>query len=222
MLQKKDFVEIEFTGRVKGGEVFDSNIKKDMEQLHHGHNHPVETKPMIFCLGEGMFLKGVDDFLIGKPETPASYNIELTPDKAFGQRMPKLVQPIPSKIFRDNQLNPSVGAMFNFDGRIAKVLSVSGGRIMVDFNNPLAGKTVVYDINLTRKINDLNEKIKSFIEFLFRREMNFSLVDGKVIIEAEKEMAKFVELFSSKFKDIFGMDLQVKEIETKEVKKTEQ
>ena len=34
-LKKKDFIEIEFTGKIKGGEVFDSNIKKDLEKLNH-------------------------------------------------------------------------------------------------------------------------------------------------------------------------------------------
>ena len=61
--QKKDFIEIEFTGKVKDGEVFDSNIKENLEKLHEGHDHEVKTNPLIFCLGEGMFLKGIDDFL---------------------------------------------------------------------------------------------------------------------------------------------------------------
>ena len=33
-LQKKDFIEIEFTGKVKDGEVFDSNIKEDLKKLN--------------------------------------------------------------------------------------------------------------------------------------------------------------------------------------------
>jgi FKBP-type peptidyl-prolyl cis-trans isomerase 2 len=213
--QKKDFIEIEFTGRVKEGDIFDSNIKKDLEKLHAGHSHAIETKPLIFCLGEGMFLKAIDDFLIGKPETSASYNIELTSDKAFGKRMPQLVQPIPMKVFKNSNVNPVPGAMFNFDGKIAKILSVSGGRVMVDFNNPLAGKTVVYDINVLGKIDNLNEKIKSFIEFLFRKELKFSIENEKIVIEAEKEMVKFIEMFAGKFKEIFDLDLEVRETENK-------
>ena len=44
------------------------------------------------------------------------------------------------KIFIQQKINPIPGVMFNFDGRIAKVLTVSGGRVMIDFNNPIAGK----------------------------------------------------------------------------------
>ena len=63
-LKKGDFIEIEYTGKVKDGEVFDSNIKEDLNEMHKDHNHEVEPKPFIFSLGEGMFLKGIDDFLI--------------------------------------------------------------------------------------------------------------------------------------------------------------
>ncbi|GAI92008.1 unnamed protein product, partial [marine sediment metagenome] len=61
-LKKKDFIEIEFTARVKDGEVFDSNIEEDLKKL----NPDAKAKPFVFCLEEGMFLKGVEDFLIGK------------------------------------------------------------------------------------------------------------------------------------------------------------
>ncbi len=56
-LKKKDFIEIEFTGRIKDGNIFDSNIKKDLEEA----NLNIEAKPFIFSLGNGMFIKGVDD-----------------------------------------------------------------------------------------------------------------------------------------------------------------
>ena len=115
--------------------------------------------------------------------------------------MPNLVQMIPMKVFKNNNLNPVSGAVFNFDVRIAKILTVSGGRVMVDFNNPLAGKDVVYEINILRKVNDLNEKIKAFINFLFRKDLDFSVKDTKIILEVEKGMTQFVEMFKDKFKE---------------------
>ncbi len=214
-LQKRDFIEIEFAGRIKDGEVFDSNVKKDLEKL----NPEINPKPLVFCLGEGMFLKGVDDFLIGKDL--GKYKIELPPEKAFGSRMPEFVQRIPIKIFKTQNINPFPGAVFNFDGRIAKILAVSGGRVIADFNNPLAGKNVVYEVNVLRKIDDLNEKVKSFIGFLFRRELPFSIQNNKIIIEVEKGMSKFVEMFKEKFKDIFNMDLDIKETEEETQKKAQ-
>jgi len=214
-LQKKDFIEIEFTGRVKDGEIFDSNILEDLKKL----NPDAKPKPEIISLGEGMFLKAIDDFLIGK-ET-GKCTIELSPEKAFGQRVKEFVQMVPIKVFYSQKLNPVPGSVFNFDGRVAKVLTVSGGRVVVDFNHPLAGKEVVYEVNVLRKVEDLNEKIKAFIEFLFRKELKFSVNEKKLTIEAEKSMAKFVELFKEKFKDVLGLDLEVKETADKKEEKAE-
>ncbi|GAI20678.1 unnamed protein product, partial [marine sediment metagenome] len=101
VLNKKDFIEIEFTGKIKDGEIFDSNIKKDLEKT----NLNVKPKPLIFCLGEGMFLKGIDDFLIGKDIK--EYKIELLPEKAFGNRDSKLVQMIPMRIFKNKSKSSS-------------------------------------------------------------------------------------------------------------------
>ena len=212
-LKKKDFIEIEFTGKIKEGEIFDSNIKKDIEAAKLN----IEPKPFIFCLGEAMFVKGVEDFLIGKEL--GKYTIELSPEKAFGNRESKLVQMIPMKIFHQHKINPVPGTLFNFDNRVAKILTVSGGRVMVDFNNPLAGKEIVYDIKVLRKIEDTNEKIKAFNEFLFRKDFKFKIEDKKLIFEVEKPMVKFVELFKDKFKEIFDFELEVKEVEDKKENK---
>ena len=206
-LQKKDFIEIEFTGRVKDGEIFDSNIKQDLEKL----DSKATPKPLVFCLGEGMFLKGVEDFLIGKEI--GKYKIELTPENAFGNRDSSLVKMIPLKVFKQHNVNPVPGTVFNFDNRMAKILTVSGGRVMTDFNNPLAGKEVVYDVKVLRKVEDTNEKIKAFNDFLFRKDFKFEVKDKKLIIEVEKQMTKFVEMFKDKFKEIFNLDLEVKEVE---------
>ena len=155
-LNNKDFIEIEFTGKVKEGEIFDSNIKQ-------------------------------------------------------------LVQMIPMRIFREHNTNPIPGALLNFDGRIGKALTVSGGRVMVDFNSPLSGKTVIYRINVKRKVDDINEKIKAVNEFFFKRNLDFTVDDKKLIIKTEKDMKKIVEMFGDKFKQLLGLDVDV--IETEEADK---
>jgi len=204
-LKKGDFIEIEFTGKVKDGEIFDSNIKGDLKNA----NLNFDPKPFIFGLGEKMFLEGIENFLVGKEI--GEYEIELTSKKAFGNRNSSLVKILSTRVFKENKLNPIPGMMFNFDGRAAKILSVSGGRITVDFNNPLAGKDVVYKIKVLRKVDDINEKAKALIEFLFKKDLEFEIKDKKIIIKAEKGLLEFVKLFSEKFKEILDLDLEIKE-----------
>jgi len=218
-LQKKDFIEIEFVARVKDGEVFDSNLKEELEKLHQGHNHKVETKPFTFCLGEGMFLKGVDEFLIGKEL--GEHKINLGPEKAFGKRDPKLIRIVPLNEFKKNDLNPIPGSVFNFDGKVAKILTVSSGRVIVDFNHPLAGKNVEYNVNILRKVEDLNEKINSLNGFFFQNDFPFKIDGKRLIVEIPKGTKQFVELFKDKYKDILDLEIIGKEIEDKPKNKVE-
>ena len=214
-LKNNDFLEIDFTARVKDGDIFDSNVEKDLKEL----GSKTKAKPFIFSLGQGMFLKGVEEYLIGKEV--GKHKIELIPEKAFGKRDPKLIQRVPVNVFKENNLRPVPGIMFNFDGKMGKVLAVSGGRIMVDFNNPIAGKDVEYDLNILRKVEDKKEQVSSFIDFLFKKNLKFEIKDKKIIIEAEKGMDKFIELFKDKFKELFNLDLEVKEIQDKSPKKSQ-
>lgn len=206
-LQKKDFIEIEFTGKLKEGGVFDSNIKEDLQKINP--NLKEIPEPFVLCLGEGMFLKGVEDFLIGKEM--GKYEIALSPENAFGQRNTQLVQRIPIRVFREQRLNPIPGFSFNFDGRIGKVLASSGGRVIVDFNNPVAGKDVVYTVNVLRKVDDINEKAHALIHFLFRGHFDFEIKDKKIILEANEQLRQFLSLFKDKFKDMLDLELDFKE-----------
>ena len=212
-LQKGDFIEIDFTGRVKDGEIFDSTLKEDLEKLHHGHDHEIKTEPLVFCLGRSMFLKSIDDFLIGK-EIGKTYEIELSPEQAFGNRDSRLVQMVPMDVFRKQNINPVPGYSLNFDGRVGKILTVSGGRVMIDFNHSLVGKTVDYTLKIIRKIDDINEKIKALNEFFFRKDFEFELNENeeKIIIHVDKQLVRLVSLFADKFKEMLGLELEVREV----------
>lgn len=148
--QKNDFVEIEFTGRIKDtSEIFDTNIKKEAEKI----NLKIPEKPLVVCIGKSMLVKGFDKALEGK-EIDRKYKISLNPEEAFGTRKKELIKIIPMNIFREKNINPIPGAMLNFDGMIAKIITVSGGRVITDFNTPLAGKEIEYEFTIKRKIQE--------------------------------------------------------------------
>jgi len=220
-LKEKDFIEIEFTGRVRNGEVFDSNVKEELEKMHGGHNHEINAEPFIFCLGQNMFLKSIDEFLIGKPDKEAEYNIDLEPENAFGKRNTQLVQKIPLKVFHEKNVRPVPGTVLNFDGRAGKILTVSGGRVMVDFNHSLAGKPISYAIKILRKVTDQKEKIDAVNKFFFGKKLDFEVKDKNLTIKVEKQFVPLGNLFKDKYKEILDLDLEAKESETESEKKSQ-
>lgn len=207
--KKNDFIEIDFTGRTQEGDVFDSTLKKELEKL----NPDAIAKPFVFSLGNGMFLKSLEDFLISKDI--GEYKVTLEPKDGFGERKPSLVQLLPESVFRKHNIRPIVGHIFNFDGKMAKILSASGGRVRVDFNNPLAGKTLRYEIEIKRIVTDINEKVNALNEFFFRQKFEFEISEKKLILSAPKEMEAIVPLFKDKYKEILKLDLEFKESQNK-------
>ena len=208
VIKKGDFIELEFTGKVKEGDVFDSNIKEDLEKA----NLKNDPTPFVFPVGEDMFVKGVDQFLIGKDV--GEYEVELKPEDAFGKRNPKLIQMVSIKDFARSNVNPIPGAIFNFDGKVAKVLTVSGGRVMVDFNNPVAGKNVVYKLVVKRMVEDVKEKVNAMNDFFFRQKFDFEIKDKDLVLKVPKGMKELAILFGDKYKQALGLELKAEEVES--------
>ena len=203
-VKKNDFVEIEFTGR-SNDEIFDTTNQEEAKQI----GLEIGVKPMIVSVGNEMLVKGFDDSLEGK-EINKKYSVHITPDKAFGKRKPDLVKIIPIKIFHSQNMNPVAGMTVQLDNYIAKILSVSGGRVSVDFNNPLAGKEIDYDFTIKRLITDNTEKINAMQDFFFKMRFDFEIKENMVIFK-KQEIKPFIEVFKPRFKVMTGLDFEVED-----------
>jgi FKBP-type peptidyl-prolyl cis-trans isomerase 2 len=211
-IKKNDFIEVEFTGSANG-EIFDTTKPEQAKKIGIQAN----VKPVIVSVGNEMLLKGLDELLEGK-EIGKSYKIKLEPEKAFGKRNPKLIKTIPMKVFKEKNMAPQPGMVFQMDNYMVRVLSVSGGRVTADFNNPLAGKEVNYDFKILRKIDDNTEKINSLQDFFFRQRFEFKLDEKtKKVIFKEQKIKPIIEMFKQKFKDITGFKFEVSKEKKKEV-----
>lgn len=214
--KKKDFVEIEFAGKANG-ELFDTNIPEKIKEMNPNIKEEElrEVKPLFVCVGQEMLLSGFDEALEGK-EIGKEYKITLLPEKAFGKREPKLIKVMPIKLFLEKKIQPAAGMTIYLDNFLVKIISVSGGRVIVDFNNPLAGKTIEYDFKILRKVDKTEEKINALMDFFFKKRFEFSVEDKKLVIKAEKNFAKFIDMHKEKFKEIIGLEFEIREVEKKE------
>ena len=211
-ISKKDFIEIEYTAKLKdNGQIFDTNIKEDAEKAGLKIE---DLKPFIFSVGHGMIIKGLDQDIENK-EIGKKYISEFKPELAFGKRNPALTRMIPLSIFTEQKIQPQRGMQVDLGGQVAKILSVSGGRILVDFNNPLAGRDVVYEFKINRKVNDLKEKINALQDFFLRKRFDFELKDKDVIFKVPEKIIKFIEVFSKHFEEILGIKIKAEKQEQK-------
>ncbi len=161
-LQKGDFILIDYVAKVKEtNEVFDTT-KDDVAKKEHLHKEGQIHEPELVVVGESWVLKALDDALatmeVNKPET-----VEISPDKGFGQRDPEKIKRVPIKQLYAKEINPVVGARIEYQGKNATIRSVGAGRVLLDFNAPLAGRTLVYDVTITSKLDKVPEKIGALI-----------------------------------------------------------
>lgn len=106
-------------------------------------------RPASFVMGDGNLLPGFEAVLVGL-KAGDDAQIPLEPMAAFGERDPKNVQILPAEQFRGMALEP--GLMVSFaapDGELpGVVLRVFESTVEVDFNHPLAGRRLIFDVSI--------------------------------------------------------------------------
>jgi len=159
-VKKHDFVELDYTGKLIDGTVFDTT-QESVAKQNHFHSHNTKYVPAAVCVGEMQLLPGLDEALEGK-ELGKEYTTTLPPEKAFGKRDIKKMKIIPSNQFREHKMEPQPGLQIDVDGDLGTITRVSGGRVIVNFNHPLSGKEIVYSYKILRIITDPKEQIPVF------------------------------------------------------------
>ena len=190
-----DFVRVNFTGKIKEtDEVFDTTydeIAQEAEIFDENKTY----KPIPIVVGGNHLLPAIEKEIVGL-EAGDRKTVEVESDNGFGPRDPKAIQLIPMKEFKKQGMTPYPGMRISAEGGEGRILTVNGGRVKVDFNHPLAGKDLIYDVEVTEIIEDNDEKIKSMIELHYSNpnvdieKTEIEINDGVVNIQLD-EMAKF-------------------------------
>ncbi|MBI5398389.1 peptidylprolyl isomerase [Candidatus Woesearchaeota archaeon] len=157
-IKKGDFAEIEYTGHINSPEfVFDTTYP-EIARKENIYSEKTLYGPISICIGENQILKGLDDSLENL-EVGKEHEITLPPEKAFGKKDGKLLRLIPSNVFLKQHIRPVPGLQVNIDGALGTIRNVTGGRTIVDFNHPFAGKAVTYKVKVNRLLTSDTEKL---------------------------------------------------------------
>ena len=216
IIKKNDFVEIEYTGRLKeSNAVFDTTQEKVAKE-NDLYDKNADYSPLIICVGENHILKGLEEQMIGK-ETGKEYAFEVSSDNAFGRKDPKLIQLVPTNKFRQQNIQPFPGLQLNIDGVFGVVKTVSGGRCLVDFNHPLAGRDLVYNVKINKIVDDSKEKLESLLKMhLHIKDAEIEIKEDYAVINLKHKIPKdaeeeFKKIASKTITSIKNLDFTIKE-----------
>jgi len=146
-----DAVEIEYTGRLPDGTVFDTTREAVADETGLAAAQPDrEYSPLVIDVGDGRVLEGLEEALVGM-ETGQSETITIPPEKGYGEWTDERVQTYETDQLREllgGEL-PEEGTYLEAeDGTRGEITEIDDGSVHVDFNSELAGETLEFDIEV--------------------------------------------------------------------------
>jgi len=135
-VKKGDTIRVHYTGKLEDGQEFDSSLKRD---------------PLQFEVGTGSMIKGFENAVLDlKPGDKKT--VTIVPEEAYGERDENLLIKMPKKSVPEG-VTPEVGMRLqiaNQQGQAVPVVvtEVLDDSLRLDANHPLAGKTLVFDIEV--------------------------------------------------------------------------
>ncbi len=117
--------------------------------------------PMV--VGYDRIAKGLDEEFLGKT-VGSEGEVTVPPGKGAGPRDAKLVTTKSIREFVKMEIEPEIGMPVVIGGRRGYISAVTAGRVRVDFNSPLAGKTIQYKYKISKKAEGTEDKVRGLIE----------------------------------------------------------
>ncbi len=134
--KKGDKVKVHYHGKLTSGETFDSSANRE---------------PLEFEIGSGSVIKGFDEGVTGM-KVGEKKTVNIPSDSAYGPRNPEMIIEVPKEKFPgDMELAIGIPLMINDgEGRQFQVIisSIRDNSVMLDANHPLAGKDLVFELEL--------------------------------------------------------------------------
>lgn len=172
-LEQGDFVLVKITGKTRKGNVFrvssEDDAKKagiyDEQEAKQGQYTPefvVVGKPGF--LNEGL-MQTVENMKYFEKKS-----VRIPPEKAFGKRDPSKIERIGIAKFRrmNKGKPPEIGQEFTRQtqqgAQRGRVRNIVQGKVIVDYNHPLAGQHVDYNVEIIDKIEEFDRKIEYFMQ----------------------------------------------------------
>ncbi len=129
-------VRVHYTGRLSDGTVFDTSLGRE---------------PLEFTIGDGRLIPGFEKAVIGM-NPGETKTVIIAPEEAYGPYLDELTADVDITQFPPH-IRPEVGLHLQIrqeDGSFVDVVitRISGTTVTLDANHPLAGKELIFDIEL--------------------------------------------------------------------------
>ena len=162
-IAENEWIKINYTGRLKeNSKAFDTTLE-DVARQEHIFDEKRGYSPLLCRAGDEKFLiPGLARQLVGMDlDTPQTHEISVK--DAYGDRDASKIEMVPSKKLRKANIDPRVGNRVQLAGRTGTIIWAGGGRTRVDYNHPLAGKALIFDVTIVEQLTEVEDIQKEII-----------------------------------------------------------
>ena len=150
-LSDGDTAVIEYTGTLEDGTVFDTSRREVAEAAGLAAQQPErEYDPLTVEVGAGQVIEGLEEALLGM-EAGEEQSVTLSPGEAYGEPTDERVIEYDTQEFREMLQGEELEVGMHVQGErgaVGEVVSVDEETTRVDFNHPLAGETLSFDVEV--------------------------------------------------------------------------
>lgn len=193
-MKSGDWIKINFVGRIKStNEVFDLTREEDAKK-YELHDEKKKYGPVLVIVGAGTvipIMKGVEKHLL-EMKLGEKKAFDVLPADGAGPRKPEMIKVVSTMTFTKKNISPFPGLVLQTDMGHCKVLAVSGGRVRIDYNHPLAGKELSYEVDIVSEIKGTKERVEALLDY-YGIPAQVAVTGKKAVITLEDKSNDFVE-----------------------------
>jgi peptidylprolyl isomerase len=140
MIKQGSKVKVHYTGKYTNDSIFDTSYRDDRSALE-------------FVVGEGQLIKGFEDAVLGMIPGEKK-TVQIDPERAYGAINKEMIISVPKNMVPENvEVGQTLGGTLKNGQEVPfMVKEVTDSDILLDANHPLAGETLVFDIEVLEVI----------------------------------------------------------------------
>ncbi len=140
--------------------------REEIAKEHEMHQEGRSYTPMVCIVGTGNLIAGFEAAL-KEAKVGKEVEVEIAPADAYGEKDASLVETISIDKLRRAVQDPNslyLGAPVNINGRQGYLSYLAAGRARIDYNHPMAGKTLKYVFTVIKEVKGKEDKVLGLLE----------------------------------------------------------
>ena len=140
--------------------------REDIDKEYEMHQEGRTYSPMVCVVGNGNLIPGFETAL-KEAKVGTEVTVEIEPAEAYGEKDASMVETISIDKLRRSVQDPNslyLGAPVNINGRQGYLSYLAAGRARIDYNHPMAGKTLKYVFTVVKEVKGKEDKVLGLLE----------------------------------------------------------